>query len=93
MRTVAPGRNPVPVSDRIVTGQPRLPEVGFLAVRVGALLVTVNRFWPTPVSDEGFVTVTFRRPAFAPARSKVQVIRWGILQQHCQQGYQGRDLH
>ena len=73
-RTVAPGWNPVPV--RLTpTGHPRLPELTFLAVRVGALLVTPNPFVKVPVSEYWLVTVTFRGAAVAPARSKVQVIR------------------
>jgi hypothetical protein len=73
-RTPAPGWNPVPVSEMMVTGQPRFPVVGFLAVRVGALPVMVNPLARVPVFPSGLVTVTLLRAAGAPVRSKVQVI-------------------
>jgi len=59
MSTVAPGWNPVPVSDVIVTGQPRLPEVGLLVERTGTGLLTVNPFIRVPYWASGFVTTTF----------------------------------
>jgi hypothetical protein len=72
--TDAPGWNPVPVSEMMVTGQPRFPVVGFLAVRVGALPVIVNPLARVPVFPSGLVTVTLLRAEGAPVRSKVQVI-------------------
>ena len=71
-RTPAPGWNPVPVRVMILTGQPRLPAVGFLAVRVGVPVI-VNPLARVPILPSGLVTVTLLRAAGAPVRSKVQV--------------------
>jgi hypothetical protein len=74
IRTPAPGWKPVPVSEVMVTGHPRLAVVGARPDRVGAAPVTVNPFASVPVSEYGSVTVTLYFAAVAPFRSKVQVI-------------------
>jgi hypothetical protein len=65
--TVAPARNPVPVSANVKAAPPAVAEVGAREVRVGAeaALIVNDRLPDVPPPGAGLVTVTFAVPAVA----------------------------